>query len=135
MDISTVEFSVYDKVTGQVTVSGTTQKVNASFHVQPGQALVYKWLKGTEDYMDVTSQPMRPKLRPALPGFDKLTIKADGTDAATIVLPDAMTVTIDGLPAQHEAGPLAFKADSPGAYVVSITQFPYLDFSAVITAT
>jgi hypothetical protein len=134
-DNSPTDFSVYDKMTGAVRLSGNAQRSVVPMHAQANEAVTLRWLKGSVEYVDVSSVPARAKPRPVIPAFDKLTIKADSVDAATLVLPDAMTVNVDGIETACEAGPMPFKADSPGTYVIKITHFPYQDFTAIITAT
>lgn len=74
--------------------------------------------------------------RPVLPGFDKTSILADGTDTATLSgLPDPCIVHVNGATHSITGGTLELDADYPGIYQVEIREFPYRDFIQEITAT
>lgn len=72
--------------------------------------------------------------RPALDGFDRLTIAADDVDAAQMTLPEPMTVHVDGQP-YGPTDTVAITSPMPGSYVVEIRHFPWQDFRAVVVAS
>lgn len=73
--------------------------------------------------------------RPTFTGFDKTSIAADGEDAATMVLPVAAIVTVDGVEYDAPAGPFEFVAEMAGTYHVTVSSFPYRDLAVEIVAT
>ena len=71
--------------------------------------------------------------RPDLPSFDKVEIRADGEDAATLVLPEPMIVAVDGVP-HGPTDRIEIASPMPSTYRVTITHFPFRDFAADIVA-
>lgn len=72
--------------------------------------------------------------RPALTGFDKTSIAANGTDDATIKdLPNPCTVAVNGVDHVVTDGEFILSASTTGNMNVVIDCFPYLSFSEVIT--
>lgn len=71
--------------------------------------------------------------RPDLPAFDKVEIRADGEDAATLVLPEPMIVAIDGVP-HGPTDRIEIVSPMPATYRVTIQHFPFRDFAADIVA-
>lgn len=71
--------------------------------------------------------------RPELPAFDKLAIRADGEDAASLVLPEPMIVAIDGVP-HGPTDRIEIASPMAATYRVAIAHFPYRDFAADIVA-
>lgn len=75
--------------------------------------------------------------RPAFPAaFDKLSIVADGADAATLSpLPAGALVRVDRTPYAVQDGSLVIRATTGGTYHVTCTNWPCRDFAAAVTAT
>lgn len=71
--------------------------------------------------------------RPDLPAFDKVEIRADGEDAATLVLPESMIVAIDGVP-HGPTDRIEIASPMAATYRVTIQHFPFRDFAADIVA-
>lgn len=71
--------------------------------------------------------------RPDLPTFDKFEIRADGEDAAILVLPEPMIVAIDGVP-HGPTDRIEIVSPMPATYRVTINHFPFRDFVADIVA-
>lgn len=73
--------------------------------------------------------------RPAM-AFDRTTIVADGTDAATLTLDRPFTITVEGTPHSVEEAPFTatLRASMPTTYRVRVECFPYLDLEAEIVA-
>jgi hypothetical protein len=70
--------------------------------------------------------------RPTL-AFGRTTIAADGVDVATLAIPGAFTVTIDG--AEYEIEDvLEIASAMPATYRVEVDHFPYLPLDAEIVA-
>ena len=92
------------------------------------------------DYVDLEGIPV-VQPRPALAGFDKLEIVADGEDAATLAAPVPFVATIDGEPYDvaepNSAGvyTLAVAVDVAATYSVRVEAWPFLPYEAEITAT
>ena len=74
--------------------------------------------------------------RPTFPiVLDRMEISADGTDVAAIEgLPDPCTLLIDGEPVVVTGGRLELTADMPATYSMVFDQFPFMPWSAEITA-
>lgn len=93
------------------------------------------------DYFDLTRDPPEPTRRPELPGFDRLAIDADGEDAAVLALAGPFKATIDGTeyeiatPGEDGLFRLFLAADVPAVYSVQVEAWPYLPYSAEVTAT
>ena len=79
--------------------------------------------------------------RPTLPRWDKLIIRADGIDKASIAAapPDAtVEVTREGvlLDVEDDGIPgLEFTTTSPGTYRVVVRAWPHMDYETEIVAT
>lgn len=75
--------------------------------------------------------------RPVLAGFDRLSIGADGEDAATMAgVPDSAEVLIDGVPHPvPEGGVLVLTSTMAATYRVMVRAWPYQDYAAEIVAT
>jgi len=78
-----------------------------------------------------------PAERPVAPiEINRTEIPADKRSKVKITgLPDPCTVRIDGEPVTVEGGLLELTADMPATYFVVFDQFPYMPWSAEITAT
>lgn len=74
--------------------------------------------------------------RPTLPGFDRLEVRGDGEDAATLSgLPAGTVVYVEGAAYAPTDGTFAVVATLPGAYRVTVDAWPYQLYQATITAT
>ena len=78
-----------------------------------------------------------PAERPVAPiEINRTEIPADKRSKVKITgLPDPCTVHIDGEPVAVEGGLLELTAEMPATYFVVFDQFPYMPWSAEITAT
>ncbi|WP_336801487.1 hypothetical protein [Kaistia sp. MMO-174] len=75
--------------------------------------------------------------RPVAPiTINRTEIPADSRSKVKIAgLPDPCVVLVDGEPVTVEGGLLELTADMPATYSIVFDQFPYLPWSAEITAT
>ena len=128
----TVFFTRYDAETGRIHSSGTCD--NSGYELQgslyPDLALTQQASDPEFDFVLDGMVIPRPTL-----AFDKLTIKADGVDEATLPdLPDSCEVVVDGEVHVVEGGTLTITSDLPALYVIEIKAFPYMDFKGVVEA-
>jgi hypothetical protein len=78
--------------------------------------------------------------RPINPGFGKLTIVADDTDEAKLVLGEPFAAEIDGqvfeITTPDEDGDfvLALTSPMPAAYQVRVAHWPFLDYEVEVVA-
>ncbi len=70
---------------------------------------------------------------PSLPAFDRIEIRADGEDVATLFLPEPMIVAIDGVP-HGPADRIEIASPMPATYRVTIQHFPFRDFAVDLVA-
>lgn len=130
------DFSIYDATTGAVRVRGFAPYSMIMLQERlDSEGVLFEALDSTTKYVDVSVTPHVSKTRPVLQGFDKLAIRVDNTDAATMLIPVACKAIVDGVEHDLAAGPLVFTADSPGTYTFSIKQFPYQDFATTVVAS
>ena len=130
------DWTIYDIDTGKVRLAGHCPRSMILLqHRAENEGLVLERLDNRVSYVDVTADPPRGRNRPTLAGFDRLAIKADNKDAATLNLPIGGIVVVDGVEHECPPGPLVFVADSPGTYTFSASLFPYLDFAAEVVAS
>ena len=131
-----VPFAIYEGDTGKVRITGTMPYSMLAIQKRSAnEGIVLEWLNDVTHYVDVHSDEHVGRPRPALVGFDRMTIAADNQDAATINLPVDCTVVVDGVSHSCPAGPLVFTADSPGVYTFVVKDaFPYVEHSAEVVA-
>ncbi|NYZ17204.1 hypothetical protein HL658_32060 [Azospirillum sp. RWY-5-1] len=133
-ELGHVPFIHYDPATGRVVQTGHCSPVELDHQAVAGcERLDGLTADINADYVDLSGGFAVVRPRPALPGFDKTTILADGQDVATILLPDPCTVTINGTAHIVEGGRLELVGAYPGAYRVVIDQFPHLPFEETVT--
>lgn len=125
-----VPFVGYDPDTGRIIQIGVCPAGDLEM-----QAIGMSVLQGTADLeLDyvVNGEVVR---RPDLPGFDKLTIQADDTDAAVLDLGEPFVATIDGTDYEVVDGCLEITSPMPAIYEVEINHFPYLPYKAKVVAS
>jgi hypothetical protein len=129
--MTTTHFTQYDPDTGRILAVGwTATSVFEEMQLQPGTHYLAAESRLAVDYV-LDGQIVE---RPVLAGFDKTSIAADGIDEAIMVLPEPMTVIIDGV-GHALSGSVELSADMPATYVIEIDHFPYLPFRTEIAAT
>lgn len=139
-------YTIYVIATGQVVQSGTcADDALASFPLAAGQAI----LEDAEldgDQMIVAGAPAARPLLTSVATWDTLAIAANGIAKATLGagLPNPSSILVApparlGIATPPEQvvtdGTFTFATTVPGAYVVTVSAFPYLDYEVTINAT
>lgn len=137
-----IDLTRYDAATGRIlgTINCAESDAELNKELYPEDA----WIEGGAEHgfhwVDITREPLGIWPRPSMAGFDKLEIAADDAEAAVLTLPEPFTAEVDGVEYQidvaNDAGEyeLAITSAMPASYRVTITHFPYLDYSAEIVA-
>lgn len=126
-------FTIYDPATGEIERVQTDRsgRMTVEDFAAAGEAAIEtagdpgaQWVSG-----GVVTE------RPTLPGFDKTSIAADGTDTAKLTgLPIPCTVVVDGDPITVEDGELWISSTTAATYAVEVEAFPFLPYRAEVTA-
>lgn len=132
----------YDGQSGRISVRLDCHESERDGNVAlyPGLSVLDADSDPETDYVDLEGVPA-VKPRPELPGFDRLAIDADGEDAAVLALAGPFKATIDGTeyeiatPGEDGLFRLFLAADVPAVYSVQVEAWPYLPYSAEVTAT
>lgn len=117
----------------------------ATFPLATGQAILED-VEADGTYVIVAGAPVARSLLTTVATWDTLSILANGTAKATLGAglpnPSKISVTPPGnlgiaaIPEQTVTdGSFTFATPLPGAYVVTVSAFPYLDYEATINAT
>jgi hypothetical protein len=134
-----LNFYYYDTATGRVLARGSYDERGDG---AAARAIAVGTINPSTEYAPAGVKTARPLFAPAL-AIDKLAILADATDQATISNITAGTIAKiykdqDALPravATVNDGALAVRADTAGAYLIVLSNFPAQEQSFTVQAT
>ncbi|WP_353640748.1 hypothetical protein [Mesorhizobium sp. WSM2239] len=131
-DVVIVPYTVFDLATGEILRSGLCQ--SDVVDLQATDPLTQGVLaEASDDIIHYVLAGVKT-LRPAF-SISKTEIAADDIDEAVIAgLPDPVEVAIDSVTHTIEGGTLTLSSPMPATYMVKINHWPYLPFTAQITA-
>ena len=130
---------IYNVNTGEIkmalyTASATFESVDSTpdpdFEIMVGEG------RDDRNYIDISVDPVVVKTKGDLSAdFDKTTITANGSDAATLsTLPDPCTVYVNEVANVIEGGSFAFTASTAGSYAIRVMEVVTKRKDWVITA-
>jgi hypothetical protein len=136
-----VRWCRYDLSTGRPVNYGHCSEPDYPLQAVAGFGLIAADVDPDVHYIDVSATPHKRAARPALAGFSKLSISANNSDTARLTVDRPFGATIDGVrydistPEKKGVYALDITASIPATYRVDIDAWPYLPYSATITAT
>jgi len=133
-----VPFVVCDAA-GRILRTGSAPGQMIDLQAQSGE-LVFAGTAGPNDFISDPTGAAEAVPRPASPvTIDKTTVQADATDAVMLSNVGAgATVSVSGPVGASGVGdgtPLALTFEAVGRYVITVQNFPDLDFTAAVDAT
>ncbi len=132
-DLNYRNFAVYETATGRILRYGACPAEQVGLQSRVGQwALLLPPGSPSPVGHYVADGVLVPQT--VLPGFDTLTIAADGVARAVMVVPDPCEVWIDDVAHTVTGGWLALTSDHPGVYDVLIDHPRHVPYRAKVTA-
>jgi hypothetical protein len=137
-----IAFVRYDPATGRVRGIGNCDETDypANMALYPDDAFLLGRANLDTDWVDVSTEPPAIAARPALAGFDRLTIAAGGREFARLTADRPFTITIDGdateIAEPDADGRYAVELGGmvPAVYSVAVDCWPYLPYAAEVVA-
>lgn len=128
---NTLAYYEYLTATGEITQTGETNE--QSFEAQKARAAATVAVcVGVADGATQYVVDGKPVDRPAFRKFDKTSI-AVGEEATLAGLPIPTTVTVNGTAHTVTDGEFVLVGTSAGRFSITVSAWPYLDYSEVIT--
>jgi hypothetical protein len=130
-------FALYDPGSGRIRVvyTGRAEEVGLQLQANEGWAECDRTVRTDTHWHDGTAIVPRPVLK-----FDCTEIVANGSDRAILALREPFRVTVDGVAFEVDDADgdgvyaLVLVSTMPASYAVAIDHWPFLPFTAEITA-
>jgi hypothetical protein len=131
-----MKFTIYDE-TGKITGSGECPDNQVQYQQQHGEYLLIGESHPNLNYVLNGAIEIKPVQTTAL---NKLTLNADGIDSIAISsTPTGLFKAINVMTGEAVSGEIngsdTFSTTIPGTYQITITAFPFLDFTTTVEAT